>query len=146
MTVSFFPAKKLIAAEAIAHGESHKHAANLANVTPGTISDWMHDSDFRAKINEIAFDRLNQSQDKFRSSGMLAVNTMNDIMANSKSDKARFEAAKYILDTIQIAPAKEGGLWWIGATTAEELESKEHVEATRKRLKEIQEELKLPIF
>lgn len=50
------------------------------------------------------------------------------------------------LDKVQIAPAKEGGLWWVGPTTPEEIESEEHERSMRKRLKEISEELKVPIY
>lgn len=58
-------------------------------------------------------------------------------MAESTSERMRVDAAKYILETIQIAPSREGGLWWVGATTAEEIESREHVKAMQEMLKDI---------
>lgn len=86
---------------------------------------------------------LEQSQSKFRSLAFSAVTTLAHILAESKSEKMRLEAAKYVLDTIKIAPAKEGGLWWVEPTTAEELESEEHVAGMRQRLKEIREEMNI---
>lgn len=143
MTLSLFKSNKLIAITVIALGGTHKEAAKKANVTPGTISEWMHDPAFKAKLNEIKLENLTQAQDKHRGLAMSAVNTLADIMCNSKSDKARFDAAKYILDTVQIAPTKEGGLWWIGPTTREELESKEHTETMQKKLQAIYDELNI---
>lgn len=60
------------------------------------------------------------------------MNALVDIIAQSRSEKLRFEAAKYVLETIKISG--EGGLWWVGPTTEEEIESQEHVKAVRERL------------
>lgn len=58
-------------------------------------------------------------------------------MTESKNEKMKLEASKYILETIRIAPSKDYGLWWVGPTTVEEIESQEHVKAMHKKLEEI---------
>jgi hypothetical protein len=42
---------------------------------------------------------------------------------------------------IQIAPAKEGGLWWIGALSPEAYDSPIHEETVKQKLKAIQDEI-----
>lgn len=135
--------KQILGANAKAMGETNKQSAKIAKVTPGTFSEWMQNLEFRAKINEIQQTSLEQAQSKFRNLAFSAVTTLTQIMAESKSEKMKLDAAKYVLDTIQIAPAKEGGMWWVGPTTAEELESQEHVAGMRKRLKELREEMNI---
>lgn len=127
-------------------GESHKQAAKIAKVSAQTISEWMQQPAFKAKINEIQLDTLNEAQGKFRGLACSAVANLEKALTESKSERIRLEASKYVLDRVQIAPAKEGGLWLVGPTTPEEIESEEHVRAVRKRLMEIKEELKLPFF
>lgn len=137
--------KKVMAATLLAFGESHKKAAETADVTPGTISVWKQDSEFMAKIHEIQLDTMLDTQSKFRSLAFTATEILEKLLQDSKSEKVKLEAAKYILSTIQLAPS-DGAFWMVGPTTAEEVESKEHAKAIQKRLKEIQDEIKLPIF
>lgn len=129
--------KQLLVAAAIAMGETHKQAAGKCGVTPGTVSKWMQDLRFKAKINEIQLNTLLEAQSKFRGLACTATKTLETILEKSKSEKMKLEAAKYILSTIQIAPS-DGAFWMMGPTTAEEIESQEHVEAIQKRLRELQ--------
>lgn len=137
--------KQVTVATLLAFGESQKHAAETVKVTPGTISVWKRDPAFKAKINEIQLNAILDTQSKFRGLAFPAVKVLKDILKKSKSEKMKLEAAKYILSTIQLAPS-DGAFWMAGPTTAEEVESQENEKVMRKRLKEISEELKLPIY
>jgi hypothetical protein len=129
--------KQMLAASQIAVGDSHKQAAKIAKVSAQTISEWMQHPAFIAKINEIQLNTLNESQNRFRSLASNAVAVLEGIMAESTSERLKMDAAKFILETIRIAPYKDFGLWMVGPTTAEEIESNEHVKAVQKRMKEI---------
>lgn len=129
--------KQILAASQIAVGESHKQAAKIAKVSAQTISEWMQYPEFKAKINEIQFNTLCDSQNKLRGLALSAVNVLEKIMAESSSERMKMDAAKYVLETIQISPSKDYGLWWVGPTTTEEIESHEHVKEMQKRLKDI---------
>jgi hypothetical protein len=52
----------------------------------------------------------------------------------------KLDAAKFVLDTIQIAPS-QNALWFVGPTTVEEIEGQEHVKMMRERLQELREKL-----
>ncbi len=134
--------KQILVATLLAFGESQKHAAETVKVTPGTISVWKRDPEFKAKINEIQLNAILDTQSKFRGLAFPAVKVLKDILEKSKSEKMKLEAAKYILSTIQLAPS-DGAFWMAGPTTAEEIEHQEHTEAMQQRLKEIHEELNI---
>ena len=137
--------KQVMAATQLAFGENHKRAAETVKVTPGTISAWKQDHDFMAKIHEIQLNTMLDAQSKFRGLAFVATEILERILLDSKSEKMKLEAAKYILTTIQLAPS-DGAFWMVGPTTAEDVESKEHEKAMRKRLKELQAEIKLPVY
>ena len=107
-------AKKTIAACLIAAGMTHKEAAEKVNVTPQTISTWMHDPAFKARIDNLKMKALLKAQDKMRGLAATAIDTIESIVKDSSSDKARLDAAKYILETIKINPSGNAGLWLIG--------------------------------
>lgn len=136
--------KQVLAATAIAMGESHRQAAKVAKVIPGTISEWMQDPEFKAAINQIQLDIMNEARDRFRGLALSSIAALEDILKSSKNERMRLDAAKYILSTIDLTPC-EGAFWMVGPTTAEEVESKEHIQAMRARLQEIQDELKGPV-
>ncbi len=138
---NYLTSKQMLAATQIALGESHKQAAKIAKVSAQTISEWMQYPEFKAKINQIQFNTLCDAQSKFRGLALSAVNVLGKIMAESTSERMKMDAAKYILETIQISPSKDYGLWWVGPTTTEEIESREHVKAMQKGLKDIDEVL-----
>lgn len=98
-----------------------------------------------AKIHEIQLNTLLDAQSKFRGLAFTATGILEKILMDSKSEKMKLEAAKYILSTIQIAPS-DGAFWMVGPVTAEAVESDEHEKAMRKRLQELQAEIKLPIY
>ena len=132
--------KQILVATLLAFGESQKHAAERAKVTPGTVSVWKRDTEFKAKINEIQFNAILDAQSKFRSLALPAAKALEELLENSKSEKTKLEAAKYILSTIQLAPS-DGAFWMVGPTTAEGIESQESGQAIRQRLKELQDEM-----
>lgn len=132
--------KQTLAAMAIAMGESHKQAAKSAKVTQGTISDWMQNPEFKARINEIQLGIMNEARDRFRGLALSAIATLESILASSKSEKMKLEAAKYILSTIDLAPS-QAAFWFVGPTTAEEVESQEQRKAMWNRLSELHAEM-----
>ena len=98
-----------------------------------------------AKIHEIQLNTLLDAQSKFRGLAFAATEILEQILMDSRSEKTKLEAAKYILSTIQIAPS-DGAFWMVGPTTAEEVESDEHVKAMRKRLNELTDGITLPVY
>jgi hypothetical protein len=119
VNISISP-KQIIAASVIATGSNKKEAAIAANVTPQTISKWMQLPEFEALINQIKLDLLKEAQDKLRGLVSQAILTLASLIKDSENDRIRLETAKYILNTINIAPHKEMGLWLIGPTTYED--------------------------
>lgn len=67
---------------------------------------------------------------KIRGLALEAIDTLASLLKNSKSETTRLQVAKFILDTIKIAPKSDDlGLWYItGPTTVEDV--------IRKRLKD----------
>lgn len=128
--------KQILAATAIAMGESHKQAAKAAKVIPGTISEWMQDPEFKATINQIQLDIMNEARDRFRGLALASIAVLGDILASSKNDKMKLDVAKYVLSTVDLAPS-QAAFWFVGPTTAEEVASEEHVKAMRSRLDEL---------
>ena len=127
--------KMILAAATIAMGGTHKQAANAAKVISGTVSTWMQNPEFVVKIAELQKANLEQAQNKFRHLAVSAVDTMSELMATAKNEKVKLEAAKYVLDTIKIAPDKETGLWFVGPTNMDDLETHESIKAMWQRLK-----------
>ncbi len=113
--------KQILAASTIATGVSHKRAAEVAKVTPQTVSEWKQRPEFIALINDLKLTMLSESQDKLRTLAVSAIDNLARIMTESDNDKLRLDAVKYVLDTIRISPSKDVGLWNIGPTTPEEV-------------------------
>ncbi len=106
----------MIVASQIAMGESQKQAAKIAKVSEQTVSEWAQRPEFKATVNRLSQRIIKDAQDEMR---RLAV------MNESSNDKVRMEAAKYVLETINIAPVEEAGLWIAGPITKEGVIKKE---------------------
>ena len=108
--------KMIIAASVIAIGHSQKAAADKAGVTEQTVSEWGRKPEFKALINQVKLQLLYDAQDKLRGMVLEAVKVISRTMNSSESEKLRFEAAKYVLSIINIAPMNDAGLWWIASS------------------------------
>lgn len=114
MIESTLPSNQMIAASLIAIGETKKQAAKAAKVSPQTISTWMRYPEFVAVIEGIKYDSLYEAQDRLRGLAAEAIACLASLLKESDNEKVRFDAAKYILDTIKIAPSPNDlGLWAI---------------------------------
>ncbi len=113
------PPNQTLAASTLGMGESHKRAAEVAKVTPQTISEWKQRPEFLAAINKSKSTMLKESQDRFRAQVSTAIEVVSKTMTESDNERLRLDAAKYVLDTIRISPSKDMGLWNIGPTTGE---------------------------
>lgn len=123
--------KQLIAAFQIAAGQDKKKAAKAAKVTPQTISQWLKEPAFEAKVNEYQLDCLNEAQARFKHLAGEAISTLETVLKNSKSEKAKLEAAKFILETIQILPGNCPAILTIGKTTETEIIRKRKAEKAK---------------
>lgn len=94
--------KQVFAIAAIASGKSQAEAAVIVDVTPQTICKWMQKPEFRECIDNYKTNMLVETQDKLRGLTTLAVATIGGILENSKNERIRFEAAKYIIDRINV--------------------------------------------
>jgi len=107
--------KQIMAAAAIASGKKNSEAAIEVGVTPQTISKWMQIPEFGTLIKDIKLKFLYEAQDALRGLANEATHVLGALLKDSQNEKTRFEAAKYILDTVKIAPnSKDFGLWYIG--------------------------------
>lgn len=134
---------QLIAALEIATGKDKNKAAKSANVTPQTISQWIKEPAFEAKVNEYQLNLLNEAQAKFKHLAGEAIDTLEKILKNSKSDKAKLEAAKFILETIQIFPGQCPAVTTIGGTTEDEIIYDRKIEKARNKQSQMFEESSL---
>ncbi|HHL34322.1 MAG TPA: hypothetical protein ENJ30_08190 [Desulfobulbaceae bacterium] len=71
---------------------------------------------------------------------MASIAALESILASSNSEKMQLEAAKYILSTIDLAPA-QAAFWFVGPTTAEEVESQEYMKEMRSRIDALSSEI-----
>lgn len=106
------PPNQVIAASMIALGETKKNAAKAAKVSPQTVSEWMHDSEFVDMINLLKTDMMREVQDRFRGLAHKAIDVIDTILETSENERIRLDGAKYILDTIRLSPTENNtGLW-----------------------------------
>lgn len=111
--------KQLIAAFELATGKSKKQAAAKANVTPQTLSQWLKIPAFEAKINEYQHECLDEAQMRFKRLAGDAVSSLEDVLRNADSDKAKLDAAKYVIDKLQLIQDGCPAVLTIGETTEE---------------------------
>ena len=111
------PPNQVIAASMIAVGETKKKAAKAANVSPQTVSEWMHAPEFVDMINLLKTDILREIQDKFRGLAYKAIGVIDSILDTSENDRIKLDVAKYILDTIKLYPTSNNAGFWISSET-----------------------------
>ncbi len=122
--------KQLLAAALIAQGRKKYEAAEAADVTPQTISEWMRQKRFTDAIEALRTEMIYATRDRIRGLGLKAVKTLEDLMDNG-SPSARYAAAKDVLDRINLTPGTGGadmGLW-APTVQKEEVELRPFIEA-----------------
>lgn len=117
--------KQRIFASKISSGMSQKEASNAVDIAEQTGSKWAKKPEIKAVINQLNQKLIIDTQDEMRRHGLTAVRCLVSVMNDSKNDKARVEAAKYVLEKIGITPVEGAGLWLVGPTTPEGVIKKE---------------------
>lgn len=125
------PYNKDIAVRDIAAGLKKNVAAKSAKVTPQTISQWLKEPAFEARINQYQRNNFDEAQSRYKNLVGAAVSTFEDLLKNSKSDKVKLEAAKFILKTIQIFPGDCPAILTIGETTESEIIRKQKIDKAK---------------
>lgn len=85
------------AAILLVSGKSSKDTASAINCTPETICHWKQEPRFKALLNSLRIELLEQGRERLRSSVVDAMDTLRDIMANSENQESRRKAAMDIL-------------------------------------------------
>lgn len=118
--------KQIRAAQLLASGMDSKEVANAVKVTPETISHWKKSPAFQAYFNELRWEVMESSRERLRSLFSKAIGTIEELMAESKSDSVRLRAAQSVLN-VYGPSTQEGRTWYwqIGARDAGEIEAKE---------------------
>lgn len=129
--MSNLSSKQLIVALYLAMGMKKADAATKGDVTAQTVSKWEKLPAFEAKKNEYRHQLFEEAQVQFMNLLGDAVSTLDDIMKNASSEKARLEAAKYILDKLQVIQDGCPGVLTIGETTEEEIIYKRKMDKAR---------------
>ena len=109
--------KQLEAATLLASGQTARKAAELAGCTPETISAWKRDPVFEALLNELKLDALNAARDGLRAKAVEAVQCLQSLVRDSKSDEVRRKAAMDVLALVGMNDPRNGLYdWGIGHT------------------------------
>lgn len=85
------------AAILLVSGMTGKDVASAINCTPETVSHWKKETEFKALLNSLRIELLEQGRERLRGSIANAMDTLRDIMANSENQEARRKAAMDIL-------------------------------------------------
>ena len=88
---------KIKAATLLVSGMTGKDVASEINCTPETICHWKNEPEFKALLNSLRKEVLEQGRERLRGSVMDAMDTLRDIMANSENQEARRKAAMDVL-------------------------------------------------
>ena len=115
------------AIDMIIDGFKLKDIAEKVDRTQQTLCQWKKQPEFIARLNQIKAQGFAEVQNRFSKSTATAVETIDDIMVNSKSDKARLDAAKFIIERVGLTPAH------IGPTSSKEIRRNELREEKRIR-------------
>ena len=89
--------KQTKAATLLASGMKSKDVASEIDCTPETISKWKKIPEFEAFLNQLRTELVEHSMQLLRNSVPDAIQTLNDIMKNSKSEEMRKKIAVDIL-------------------------------------------------
>ena len=133
--------KQIKAAQQLATGKTAREAAKEVGCTPETISVWKRDPVFEALLNELKLDALNAARDGLRANAVEAVQCLQDLVRDSKSDEVRRKAAMDVLALVGMSDPKNGLYdWGIGHTDPDEVVAQRAAKNVQKqRDKEINE-------
>lgn len=105
------------AALLLAFGVKKRVVAKKVGVTPQTISEWLKCPDFEIRVNQEKEVLLERTRDRMRLLGPKAINTLLDVMNNSKNPVARLKAVEIVLHHIGYTdPQTMLWAWGIGTT------------------------------
>ncbi len=83
----------------IAAGSSGKDVANTLNVNPATISQWInHNQAFRKALAAFADDTLTLSQIQLQTLVSSAIDELQNLMLNAKSEQVKLKAIEMVFD------------------------------------------------
>jgi len=85
------------AAILLVSGMAAKDVASAVNCTPETISHWKKETEFKALLNCLRRELLEQGRERLRGSIADAMDTLRDIMVNSENQEVRRKAAMDVL-------------------------------------------------
>jgi hypothetical protein len=118
-------ANQIEACKLLAMGESITATADKIGIARATIHRWHKDDiHFIAYLNSLKSETLEATRSQIQASSNLAINTLSDIMKNSKNDIARILAAKEVLAMAGFT--KDSMVmysWGIGGTTPEKVKA-----------------------
>ena len=84
----------------LAAGMPAASAAKKAGVSAQTISEWNHDSRFKSALNRMRQDALESVQMELEATGKEAVQTLKELLRESKSDQVRLRAAIFVVERL----------------------------------------------
>lgn len=85
------------AATLLVSGMTGKDVASAINCTPETICHWKKETEFKALLNSLRMELLEEGRERLRGSIADAMDTLRDIMGNSENQEVRRKAAMDIL-------------------------------------------------
>ena len=135
-------AKQIQAACMLGQGTLCKDVAATLQITPQTISAWQKYPAFEALVNSIKLEGLETARGQLQGLAAGAVKTIEDVMANGKSDGMRLKAAAMVLEHSGLTNPSSGlWAWGIGGTSPEAVVRERKSRLTDSRLSDRMAEL-----
>ena len=98
--------------------------AKTAKLTRATIYNWLKNDEFIARLNALKNEQLENTRTQIQYSSSIAVNTLINVMQNSKNDIARINAAKEVLNMSGFTKDSLSMYGWgVGSDTAEKVKA-----------------------
>ena len=108
----------------LARGQSVTKAAKATNITRATIYNWLKNDEFVARLNTLKNEQLESTRTQIQYSASVAVDTLINVMQNSKNDNARINAAKEILNMSGFTKESLSMYGWgVGSDTPEKVKA-----------------------
>ena len=99
----------------LAAGRSVTDAAKEVGVARQTLSKWQSQPMFRWELESVTEDLVRQSRRDLRALAAEATATVRELLRSSRSDAARLQAARLVLDSVGVlATAKEAAHTCLG--------------------------------
>jgi len=96
-------AQHLKAIEALAMGENNKVVAEKLNLAPETVSRWLADFEFKARLNSLIEESHQATKDRLRHLSSVALETIEEIMSDSEAPPlVRVTASLKILELTKL--------------------------------------------